>query len=72
MNFDIYSEKFRSKATNLGFSEDNIQGCLNYAENLINKGLPVIYNLTHLSKLVGFERNFVIQAAVASKHSEAY
>lgn len=72
MNFKTYSENFRKNSTNLGYSEDNIRGCLNYAEKLFKNELPVIYNLTHFSKLVGFERNYIIQAAVASKYSDAY
>jgi RNA-directed DNA polymerase len=72
MNFKTYSENFRKNSTNLGYSEDNIRGCLNYAEILFKNELPIIYNLTHFSKLVGFERNYIIQAAVASKYSDAY
>ncbi|WP_339885618.1 reverse transcriptase family protein [Polaribacter vadi] len=72
MDFKHYSENFRKSSTNLGYSEDNIRGCLNYAEKLFENELPVIYNLTHFSKLVGFERNYIIQAAVASKYSDAY
>jgi len=72
MDFKSYSIKFTSEAENNGFSESNIKLCLEYAEVLYSKKLPIIYNLTHLSKLTGFKKNYLIQAAVVSKHSEAY
>ncbi|PTX61472.1 RNA-directed DNA polymerase [Kordia periserrulae] len=72
MSFEIYTRKFREKAENLGYSESNIVKCIDYASPIYEKGLPIIYNLTHLSRLVGYEKNYIIQAAIASKHSEAY
>lgn len=72
INFNSYSAKFRLEAQNLGFSENNIELCLNYAEKLNTNGVPIIYNLTHLSKLTGIKRNYITQAAVSSKHSNAY
>lgn len=72
MNINTYSKAFREKAKNIGYSESNIIKCLDYAEILINNKVPVIYNLTHLSKLVGIEKNYIVQAAVSSKHSDAY
>jgi RNA-directed DNA polymerase len=56
----------------MGFSEDSIELCLSYAESLNINGVPIIYNLTHLSKLTAIKRNYIIQAAVSSKHSQAY
>lgn len=72
MNFTSYTKIFKEKSTNSGYSEDNIIKCLKYAEILFSNQVPVIYNLTHLSRLVGIERNYVVQAAVVSKHSDAY
>lgn len=72
MNFQTYSDKFRQKATDSGFSEDAIIKCIAYAQRLFGLNLPVIYNLTHFSHLVGIKRNYIIQAAVVSKYSEAY
>ncbi|TDS14232.1 RNA-directed DNA polymerase [Maribacter caenipelagi] len=72
MSFEVYAKKFRVNAENLGYSEENVVKCINYARPIYENGLPIIYNLTHLSKLVGFEKNYIIQAAVVSKHSEAY
>jgi len=72
MNISTYSKAFKSKAINVGFSEESISKCLNYAQVLVENGVPIIYNLTHLSKLVGIERNYIVQAAVSSKYSDAY
>lgn len=71
-DLDTYKKKFIKAALNSGYSNDNIDKCLNYAEILINNQLPVIYNLTHLSALVGYKKGYIIQAAVVSKYSEAY
>lgn len=71
-SFNTYKEEFREGAQNVGFSEKNILKCLAYSETLWDNNVPIIYNLTHLSRLTGFKRNYVIQAAVVSKHSDAY
>lgn len=72
MDIKTYSKTFTEKAENVGFSKENIEKCLMYAEILISNNVPIIYNLTHLSKLVGIEKNYIVQAAVTSKHSPAY
>lgn len=58
-NFDKYKKEFEKKASNTGYSADNIYKCLQYAEPLIEKDLPVIYNTSHLSKLVGYKKNYI-------------
>ncbi len=70
--FKTYEEKFREGALNSGYSEENIIRCLDYSRNLYENGVPIIYNLTHLSKLTGYKRGYLIQAAVVSKYSTAY
>jgi RNA-directed DNA polymerase len=72
MNIKTYSKVFREKANNIGFSEESIIKCLNYADKLNSNGVPVIYNLTHLSKLIGIEKRYIIKAATSSKHSNAF
>ena len=71
-DFDNYAFEFKRKASDLGYSQTNIIKCLDYAEKLFENGVPVIYNLTHLSKLTGYKRNYITQAAVVSKYSDAY
>jgi len=72
MDFISYKHKFILEAQNLGYSATTIDVCLDYAEKLNKSDLPIIYNLTHLSKLTGVKKNYLIQSAVVSKHSFAY
>ena len=72
MKIETYSRLFKEKANNVGYSEVNITKCLTYADTLISNNVPIIYNLTHLSKLVGIERGYIVQSALASKYSQAY
>ena len=62
MNYPTYETKFRKKAIDAGYSEDNIQKCLEYAKNLLDKGYPVIYNSSNLSALVGYKRSYIKRA----------
>jgi len=66
MKFKAYKKKFVEKAQNVGYSYENIEKCLTYAEPIINKGLPVIYNTSHLSALVGYNKNYIKRAALST------
>ncbi len=68
MTFEQYKTAFISEATNYGYSEQNIKDCLNYAEKLINKNLPIIYNTTHLSRLVGYKKSYLKRAVLHTKY----
>lgn len=65
--FESYKKKFSQKASENGYSEENIRKCLEYAEPLILKDLPVIYNTSHLSALVGYNKTFIKKAALYPK-----
>ncbi|RKN83677.1 reverse transcriptase domain-containing protein [Ulvibacterium marinum] len=67
MEFEIYKKKFEAKALKTGLTDLEITDCLNYALPLIEKGLPVIYNTSHLSKLVGLRKTYVKRAAIYTK-----
>ena len=62
MNYSTYETKFRKKAIDAGYSDENIQKCLAYAKNLLEKGYPVIYNSSNLSSLVGYKRSYIKRA----------
>lgn len=62
MNYSTYEQKFREKAIDSGYSEDNIHKCLRYAKPLIDKGFPVIYNTSNLAALVGYKRSYLKRA----------
>jgi RNA-directed DNA polymerase len=64
MDFETYSAKFTQKATENGFSAENIAHCLNYARPLLNNSLPVIYNPVHLAALVGYKTSYFARAIV--------
>ncbi|WP_379088847.1 reverse transcriptase family protein [Pedobacter sp. UC225_65] len=64
MTFDNYEHLFRSKASKAGYSEENVQKCLNYARPLIENNLPVIFNTSNLSVLVGYRKNFIKRAVL--------
>jgi RNA-directed DNA polymerase len=64
MSFSTYKSAFKKKALENGFSEDNINKCLKYAEPIISNGFPVIYNTTHLSFLVGYKKGYLKKAAL--------
>ncbi|MCH4896109.1 RNA-directed DNA polymerase [Marinilabiliaceae bacterium JC040] len=61
-NFDIYKKEFEKKASNNGYSAENIQKCLLYAEPLIENNLPVIYNTSHFSRLVEYQKSYINRA----------
>lgn len=67
-NFKTYSKRFTEKAINSGYSEENIQKCLTYAEPILSKGFPIIYNTSHLSALVGYNKTYLKRAALYTKH----
>ncbi|MBL0139153.1 MAG: RNA-directed DNA polymerase [Bacteroidetes bacterium] len=64
MNFENYRTKFEQKASKSGYTDENIQRCLNYAKPLIEKGLPVIYNTSNLSVFVGYRKDYLKRAVV--------
>lgn len=64
MNYENYQKEFVFKAQQIGYSAENIERCLLYAKQLINKNLPVIYNASHLSGLVGYKTSYLNRAIV--------
>ncbi|MBL4963935.1 retron St85 family RNA-directed DNA polymerase [Bacillus halotolerans] len=63
MNWEEYKFKFYHYASFNGKDQDYINSCLNYAEKLFNKGLPVIYDQFHLSLLVGYDEKYLIKVS---------
>jgi RNA-directed DNA polymerase len=64
MNFEQYKQEFEQKASKSGYTAENIIRCLEYARPLIEKGLPVIYNTSNLSVLVGYRKEYIKRAVV--------
>lgn len=63
MNWEEYKSKFYHYAIFIGKSDEYINSCLNYAENLFKNGLPVIYDQQHLSLLVGYKEIYLIKVS---------
>lgn len=59
MDFTKYKKDFTAEATKTGLSKRNIERCLDYAGVLISNNVPVIYNPSHLSALVGYKKEFL-------------
>lgn len=62
MDFEQYKTEFSKLASSSGYTEQNIQRCLNYAHPIIEKKLPVIYNSSNLSNLVGYKKEYLKKA----------
>jgi RNA-directed DNA polymerase len=68
MDFEKYKTAFTEEAIKSGYSLDTIQHCLNYASILVDNGVPIIYNSSHLSLLVGYKKQYLKKAALYSHH----
>ncbi|CAA0260671.1 reverse transcriptase domain-containing protein [Tenacibaculum maritimum] len=60
--FEIYKQEFTKKALDAGYSADELNKCLIYAEPLYNRRLPIIYNLSHFSAYVGYNAKYIRRA----------
>lgn len=63
-----YEKEFRTKAVKAGYSEGHIKHCLQYARPLLEKKLPVIYNTSHLSKLLGYRKTYLKRAVLRTTY----
>jgi len=68
MTFENYAAEFTKKALDGGYSGENILKCLVYAKPLIDHGLPVIYNTSHFSGLVGYRKSYITKAVHNTKY----
>lgn len=62
MTFEQYKIAFQKTASNSGYSEYNIKRCLDYAEPLFVNKVPIIYNTSHFSSLVGYKKLYIKKA----------
>ncbi|MFE3871128.1 reverse transcriptase family protein [Flavobacterium sp. ZS1P70] len=68
MDFTHYKEAFIQEASKNSFSEYNIERCLEYAAVLFLNNVPVIYNTSHLSALVGYKKEYLKKASLYPKY----
>jgi len=62
MDFATYQTQFTQQATSVGYTQQNIQKCLDYAAMLFEKKLPVVYNTAHFAALVGYNKDYIKRA----------
>lgn len=68
MDFLKYKKYFTAEAYKMGLSRRSIQHCLDYAEVLVSQNVPIIYNPTHLSALVGYKKEYLKKAALHTSY----
>jgi len=68
MDFAHYKDQFTKEALKIGYTEKNVQHCLDYAEVLFSKNIPIIFNMGHLSSLVGYKKEYLKKATLCTKH----
>ncbi|MGO4816873.1 retron St85 family RNA-directed DNA polymerase [Flavobacterium sp. W22_SRS_FP1] len=67
MDFSHYEDTFTKEAAKMGYSSQNIERCLDYAEILLSNYVAVIYNSSHLAGLVGYKKEYLKKAALYTK-----
>lgn len=66
MEWADYKEAFIREASAKNKSKEYINSCLLYAKKLFENGVPIIYNLDHFSRLVGYQKKYVKAACCSS------
>lgn len=69
MTFSSYEKRFTDLAKKRNYSSEVITKCLSYAEPLIRKKVPVIYNIAHFSSHVGYTVKYIKRAI---KHTDYF
>lgn len=68
MDWSDYQEAFTKASNSAGYDQSYIDRCLKYAARLHQNNLPIIYSLSHLASLVGFDRVYLQQVAYSQSH----
>lgn len=59
MNWETYEKKFKRLAEQQNMSIEKIDLWLNYSKNLFERNLPIIFDQTHLSLLLGIDNEYL-------------
>lgn len=59
MEWDLYQKRFKISAKKKGYPDEFIQECLLYAKKLNEHNCPIIYDVEHLSRLLGYKSNYL-------------
>lgn len=68
MRWDTYEKNFKKQAVAQGIAQEKIDAWLAYASMLFSKNLPIIYDQTHLSLLIGINNEYLHAMANAPEH----
>ncbi len=68
MDFAHYKDSFTKEAINAGYPQQDIKRCLAYAKKIYSNDVPIIYNSSHLSELVGYKKEYIQKAARYSSY----
>lgn len=68
MRWEVYEKKFIKQAEARGVSQQKIEEWISYASNLYSKNLPIIYDQTHLSLLLGIDNGYLHAMANAPEN----
>ncbi|MGG4345858.1 retron St85 family RNA-directed DNA polymerase [Paenibacillus lautus] len=63
MEWNEYKDKFYHFAKYHNKTDNYISACLNYAEFIFSKNIPVIYDANHFSQLVGYHQNYIMKVS---------
>jgi RNA-directed DNA polymerase len=63
MNLERYKTEFSKKALQIGYSQQKIDKCMDYAQILFGNNVPIIFTEEHFSKLVGYRLSYLKKAA---------
>ncbi|GAA0479907.1 retron St85 family RNA-directed DNA polymerase [Alkalibacterium sp. m-11] len=63
MDWNTYKERFIYKAKRANKNDEYIKKNLSYAQKLYKKNIPIIYDITHLSLLVGVNLDYIMSVA---------
>ncbi len=72
MNFVSYEKAFVEEATKHEKNDEYIKKCLDYARNLADKRLPIIYDEQHFSLLVGVRLDFLLSISNSQRNFYRY
>ncbi|MGE8723317.1 reverse transcriptase family protein [Leptospira terpstrae] len=65
--------KWREYFKSTGLEDEQASIYLKYIERLLSKRLPIIFNISHLTQLIGIEKNFLLSMLYASeKHYRTF
>lgn len=67
MKWDLYAKNFSEAAKINNYNDIYINNCLRYAHPLFNKGLPVIFDQSHLAYLTGYSEEYLLKVSNAQR-----